>query len=39
MMASNSFEDVVWRNLLFKTASVTIGLYVPGCRGRVNGAP
>ena len=37
MMASNSFEDVVWSNLLFRSASVTIGLFVSwmsGSRGR-----
>ena len=27
MMASNSFEDVVWSNLLLRSASVTIGLF------------
>ena len=33
MMASNSFEDVVWSNLLFRSASVTIGLFVSWMSG------
>ena len=37
IMASNSFEDVVWSNLFFRSASVTVGLFVSwmsGSRGR-----
>ena len=37
MMVNNYFEDVVWSNLLFRSASVTIGLFaswMSGSRGR-----